>query len=297
MAAHGAAPRPRGGHPPPFFEEQHMNTLSLDAAVALTGISRSTLWRRVTDGALAKGDKDARGRATLALADVLGLLRDAGLADALGTDDLPVLLRADAGDAEAQADVGALLYLAGAERAALYWLNEAALQGSAEAMQWLGTAHAGRASAGGGGRPRSARAGCQPGDHVDRAGCGAGPPRGAAADGRPAPGPGAGRLAAARRGAYQASGRRGGFQLSRARRYTPPAAWPCSPPRMEPATRAEPLRRRGRHVAWLDRLGLLDGIGQHACGCLSTSAADSTHALRLVVRPLPPAAPAPGHRR
>lgn len=128
-----------------------MNTLSLDAAVALTGISRSTLWRRVTDGALAKGDKDARGRATLALADVLELLRDAGLADALGTDDLPVLLRADAGDAEAQADVGALLYLAGAERAALYWLNEAALQGSAEAMQWLGTAHAGRASAGGGG--------------------------------------------------------------------------------------------------------------------------------------------------
>jgi hypothetical protein len=151
MAAHGAAPRPRGGYPPPFFEEQHMNTLSLDAAVALTGISRSTLWRRVTDGALAKGDKDARGRATLALADVLELLRDAGLADALGTDDLPVLLRADAGDAEAQADVGALLYLAGAERAALYWLNEAALQGSAEAMQWLGTAHAGRASAGGGG--------------------------------------------------------------------------------------------------------------------------------------------------
>ena len=119
-----------------------MNTLSLDAAVALTGISRSTLWRRVTDGVLAKGDKDARGRATLALADVLELLRDAGLADALGTDDLPVLLRADAGDAEAQADVGALLYLAGAERAALYWLNEAALQGSAEAMQWLGTAHA-----------------------------------------------------------------------------------------------------------------------------------------------------------
>ena len=132
-----------------------MNTLSLDAAVALTGISRSTLWRRVTDGALAKGDKDARGRATLALADVLELLRDAGLADALGTDDLPVLLRADAGDAEAQADVGALLYLAGAERAALYWLNEAALQGSAEAMQWLGTAHAGRASAGGGATPLS----------------------------------------------------------------------------------------------------------------------------------------------
>lgn len=123
-----------------------MHTLSLDAAVALTGISRSTLWRRVTDGSLGKGEKDARGRATLPLADVLALLRE-GDGVALGAGDMPVLLRADAGDAEAQADVGALCYVAGAERAALYWLHEAAEQGSAEAMQWLGTICA----AGGGG--------------------------------------------------------------------------------------------------------------------------------------------------
>ncbi len=50
-----------------------MNSISLDAVAALTGIGRSTLWRKVADGALAKGEKDARGRATLALADVLGL--------------------------------------------------------------------------------------------------------------------------------------------------------------------------------------------------------------------------------
>lgn len=115
-----------------------MHTLSLDAAVALTGISRSTLWRRVTDGSVGKGEKDARGRATLALVDVLALLREGG-GLTLRTQDVAVLLRADAGDAEAQADVGALCYLAGAERAARYWLHEAAEQGSAEAMQWLGT--------------------------------------------------------------------------------------------------------------------------------------------------------------
>ena len=41
-------------------------------------------------------------------------------------------LHADAGAAEAQADMGALFYVAGAEKAALYWLNEAAAQGHAD---------------------------------------------------------------------------------------------------------------------------------------------------------------------
>ncbi|MEZ5608765.1 MAG: hypothetical protein R3E52_17060 [Burkholderiaceae bacterium] len=118
-----------------------MPTLSLDAAVAITGISRSTLWRRAGDGALTKGDKDARGRATLALGEVLGLLRATG-GVALAADEVAALQRADAGDARAQADMGALFYVAGAERAALYWLNEAAAQGNGDAMQWLGVAYA-----------------------------------------------------------------------------------------------------------------------------------------------------------
>ena len=119
-----------------------MNSISLDAVAALTGIGRSTLWRRMADGALAKGEKDARGRATLALGDALGLVRD-GTRARLSDDDVAVLLQADAGDAQAQVDVGALLYLGGAREAGLYWLQAAAEQGSAEAMQWLGTAHAG----------------------------------------------------------------------------------------------------------------------------------------------------------
>ena len=121
-----------------------MDMISLDAAVAITGISRSTLWRRVTDGRIGKGGKDARGRALLVLADVLPLAEVP-----LGAGDLPVLLQADAGAAEAQADMGALFYVAGAEKAALYWLNEAAAQGHADAMQWLGIAH--YAASGGGG--------------------------------------------------------------------------------------------------------------------------------------------------
>lgn len=114
-----------------------MDTISLDASVAITGISRSTLWRRVTDGSIGRGDKDGRSRAALALDDVLALVDTP-----LGADDIAMLLRADAGDAEAQADMGARFYVAGAHKAALYWLNEAAAQDSAEAMQWLGTAYA-----------------------------------------------------------------------------------------------------------------------------------------------------------
>ncbi len=89
-------------------------------------------------GALVKGEKDERGRATLALSGVLGLIRES-TGVAFSVEDVQVLLRADAGDADAQADIGALLVMAGAREAALHWLNEAARQGSAEAMQWLGT--------------------------------------------------------------------------------------------------------------------------------------------------------------
>ena len=73
-----------------------MDTLSLEASIAITGISRSTLWRRVTDGTIGRGDKDGRSRAMLALADVLALVEVK-----LSAEDRATLLRADAGDAQA----------------------------------------------------------------------------------------------------------------------------------------------------------------------------------------------------
>lgn len=117
-----------------------MNTVSLDAAIAMTGISRRTLWRRMVDGSIPAGEKDARGRATLALEGVLGLTH-AHTGVTFSIEDREVLLAADGGDAAAQADVGARLYVAGARSAALYWLRQAAEQGDADAAQWLGTAY------------------------------------------------------------------------------------------------------------------------------------------------------------
>ena len=56
-------------------------------------------------------------------------------------EDLAFVLRADAGDAEAQNDIGQLFSIAGKYEAALYWLQQAAQQGNPDAMQWLGRCH------------------------------------------------------------------------------------------------------------------------------------------------------------
>lgn len=132
-------------------------TLSLEAAVVMTGMGRSTLWRHMANGNLAKGTEDARGRATLVMDGVLPAMREyLGLDWA--ADDLALLQQADAGDAGAQADLGAWLYVEahGAEQGhaglvpgrprspvrdvALHWLQQAAAQGNADAMHWMGLA-------------------------------------------------------------------------------------------------------------------------------------------------------------
>lgn len=60
---------------------------------------------------------------------------------AMTAEDLAFVLRADAGDAEAQNDIGQLFSIAGKHEAALYWLQQAAQQGHSDAMQWLGRCH------------------------------------------------------------------------------------------------------------------------------------------------------------
>lgn len=122
--------------------------ISLDAAVALTGRSRRTWWRRIEEGSVAKLTPDARGRTLLRFDEVrpsIGLVLDEG--------EVAAILRADGGDALAQAEVGALFAaaaLAGPvdqpagreDSTAVHWLQLAASQGEADAMHWLGILHA-----------------------------------------------------------------------------------------------------------------------------------------------------------
>ena len=110
-----------------------MEAISVDAAIVITGRSRRTWWRRIAEGVVCRADDDARGRAMLSWNEVLP-----HICIPMTSEDLAFVLRADAGDAEAQNDIGQLFSIAGKYDAALYWLQQAAQQGHPDAMQWLG---------------------------------------------------------------------------------------------------------------------------------------------------------------
>jgi TPR repeat protein len=109
--------------------------LSLDTAAIVTGKSKSTLWRRVAAGDIARLVCHER-RAMVALDDIAPLIPLA-----LGDDDLALLVAADAGDVVAQCDMGHLFLAAAAPGVALHWLRLAAAQKCADAMQVLGCCH------------------------------------------------------------------------------------------------------------------------------------------------------------
>lgn len=56
----------------------------------------------------------------------------------MDAEDLAVLMKADAGDAEAQDDMGQFFLAAGSSVAARYWLEQAVRQRNPNAMQCLG---------------------------------------------------------------------------------------------------------------------------------------------------------------
>lgn len=98
-----------------------MKAISLDTAMVVTGISKRTLWRRLTDGVIARMANDARGRAMLAVEDLLPLLRVP-----IEPEDCELLIRADRGDVHAQNDLALLFLEAGQPAIALHWLLAAA---------------------------------------------------------------------------------------------------------------------------------------------------------------------------
>jgi len=130
--------------------------ISLNTAAVLTGRSMRTWQRRIEEGQVPRLG-DGRG-AQVPFASVRP-----ELAVDLADEDVQVLVRADQGDAAAQADVGALFALAALDEArvdagskpaplargagggitpALHFLTQAAQQDEADAMHWLGMLHA-----------------------------------------------------------------------------------------------------------------------------------------------------------
>jgi hypothetical protein len=107
--------------------------ISVEAAIAITGRSRSTWWRRMAKGEATRVADDARGRAMLLWAEVLPQL-----CVPLAPDDAALVLQADAGNLDAQNDLGLIFLTAAQPKAALYWFNLAAAQNHPDAMQWLG---------------------------------------------------------------------------------------------------------------------------------------------------------------
>ena len=110
-----------------------MQSISLEAVIAITEQSKRTWWRRMAEQQVQRLAKDAAGRTTVLFDDIL---KDVCIP--LNDDDKELILRADAGQAEAQSEVGQLFLAADKPEAAVYWLRAAAGQGYADAMQLLG---------------------------------------------------------------------------------------------------------------------------------------------------------------
>ena len=107
-------------------------TVSIETAVAVTERSRSTWWRHLSEGKVARVADDARGRAMLSWADVAQ-----EITVRMDDEELAMVLEADAGDADAQNDLGQIFLRADRFKAALYWLQQAADKDNADAMHWL----------------------------------------------------------------------------------------------------------------------------------------------------------------
>ena len=110
--------------------------ISLDAAIIVTGVSKRTLWRRVTSGQITRQGSDARGRAMLTWADLIPML-----CISVDPDDYPLFLDADAGNADAQNDLATIFLEADRPDIALQWLQMAVEQGHADAMHNLAMLH------------------------------------------------------------------------------------------------------------------------------------------------------------
>ena len=116
-----------------YHQNMHTTIISIETASAITELSRRTWWRRISAGEVTRVTDDDRGRAMLLLSEV-----EPHICVAIEPEDKQFILLADAGDAEAQDDIGQLFLMSEKYQAAIYWFEQAAQQNNADAMQWLG---------------------------------------------------------------------------------------------------------------------------------------------------------------
>jgi TPR repeat protein len=111
-----------------------MRSIGLDSAIALGEHSKRTWWRRVSGKIVNRTGSDNRGRTMVALDDVLPFVPAL-----IAEEDIDLIMLADAGNADAQNDLGQLFDLSGKPDIALYWWRASADQGHPDAMHHLGS--------------------------------------------------------------------------------------------------------------------------------------------------------------
>ncbi|TAN65288.1 MAG: sel1 repeat family protein [Methylobacter sp.] len=111
-----------------------MQHVSLQAAITLTELSERTIRRRLVDGSLKyAADNEAHYKTRICFDSI-----KSDLCIALDPDDIELIKRADAGNANAQNDLGLLFLEKNKPKSAIYWLELATKQDFADAMHLLG---------------------------------------------------------------------------------------------------------------------------------------------------------------
>lgn len=112
------------------------HAISLDTAIIVTGVSKRTLWRRVTNGQITRQGNDVRGRAMLTLATLAPMF-----CIPVVPEDYELFSDADAGDPDAQNDLAQLFLELDRPDIALHWFRMAVEQEHADAMHNLANLH------------------------------------------------------------------------------------------------------------------------------------------------------------
>ena len=105
-----------------------MELVSLSTATILTGLSKRTLWRRISSGELPRGD--GGGKALIDIASIADYF--------IVPAEVELVLRADRGSPDACNDLALVFLDARRDTEALHWLRRAAAADHPDAMHWLG---------------------------------------------------------------------------------------------------------------------------------------------------------------